>query len=90
MDIPLLFETRGELEKRGIKFDEIWLVYTDKNIQIERLMKRDGIDRGYALKKLEAQIPLDEKLDESDKILYNNKDIEDLRSYVDILLSNLK
>ncbi|WP_105201750.1 dephospho-CoA kinase, partial [Streptococcus suis] len=39
MDIPLLYEAdySGEV-------DEVWLVYVDRAQQLERLMKRNGLD----------------------------------------------
>ena len=46
----------------------------EKNIQIERLMKRDNITYDYAISKINAQIPLEEKLQYADYIIDNNLD----------------
>lgn len=89
LDIPLLFENMEEFNKRGIVFYEIWLVYLDRDTQIERLMVRDSIEEEYAISKIESQMPLEDKLKSSDKIIYNNDTIEDLESYIEILLSKL-
>lgn len=43
------------------RVDEVWVVYADKETQVSRLMRRDGIDRAEALQRLAAQMPMDEK-----------------------------
>ena len=40
MDIPLLFE-----QDYASWFNETWLVYVDRDIQVERLMKRDHLSK---------------------------------------------
>ncbi|MTI66721.1 MAG: dephospho-CoA kinase [Firmicutes bacterium] len=71
LDIPLLLETRKELEGKGINFDEIWLVYAYENQQLDRLMKRDNLDKESAIKRIKAQKPLNEKINEADVVIYN-------------------
>ena len=56
MDIPLLFEQGYETW-----FDETWLVYVDRDTQIERLMKRDSLSIDAAEARLVSQWPLDKK-----------------------------
>lgn len=77
VDIPLLFENEKVNEKFGLSFDEIWLVYVDREIQIERLMKRDGISRDYAEKKINSQISVEEKRKKSDVIIDNSGTLEE-------------
>lgn len=55
-DVPLLIETGMH---RG--FDEVILVYVPEPLQIRRLMDRDGISRDEALRKVRAQMPIEEK-----------------------------
>ena len=50
MDIPLLFE-----QDYASWFDETWLVYVDRDIQVERLMKRDRLSKDEAEFRLAAQ-----------------------------------
>ncbi|TJX59993.1 dephospho-CoA kinase [Soehngenia saccharolytica] len=90
IDIPLLFETREILTDRGLVLDEIWLVYCDEKKQIDRLMKRDGIDYEYALKKIKSQLDLNYKKDNSDVIIYNNGSLEELEETIDTLLRKLR
>lgn len=77
VDIPLLFENEKVNEKFGLSFDEIWLVYVDREKQIERLMKRDGISRDYAEKKINSQISVEEKRKKSDVIIDNSGTLEE-------------
>lgn len=77
VDIPLLFENEKVNEKFGLKFDEIWLVYVDREIQIKRLMDRDGISRYYAEKKINSQISVEEKRKKADVIIDNRFTVEE-------------
>jgi dephospho-CoA kinase len=53
---PLLIEA-GVTDR----VDEIWVVTVSPDIQLERLMRRDGITRGEALTMIASQMPLAEK-----------------------------
>ncbi|WP_238321836.1 dephospho-CoA kinase [Carnobacterium jeotgali] len=56
LDIPLLFESGYEKE-----VDQIMVVATSEEVQLERLMERDGIKREEALKKINAQWSISKK-----------------------------
>ena len=81
MDIPLLFE-----QDYSAWFDETWLVYVDRNIQVERLMKRDQLSKDEAESRLAAQWPLEEKKDLASYILDNNGNQDQLLTQVRNLL----
>ncbi|MDR7857047.1 dephospho-CoA kinase [Tissierella sp.] len=89
LDIPLLFEQFDLIENYNIEFTDIWLVYVEKAIQINRLMKRDGISQDEALRKVESQMPIDVKRTRSSKTIINSGDIELLNKQVDELLLEL-
>lgn len=72
MEIPLLYETHAERI-----CDEVWVVWVDRETQMERLMKRDGISREDALKRIEAQMDLDEKARLADVVIDNRHSIEE-------------
>jgi dephospho-CoA kinase len=55
-DIPLLLETGMH---QGLA--EIIVVYVPESVQLERLMRRDSLDREAALARITAQISLEEK-----------------------------
>lgn len=84
VDIPLLVEgkiKRGESEG-SIPFDEIWLVFVEQKIQVERLMKRDGISFEDAKKIIDAQMDLEQKKEFATRIFYNDKDREYLQEQI--------
>ena len=53
---PLLLEAGG-----NSRVDTIWVVTVHPEIQLERLMRRDGITRDQAQKIIDSQMPLSEK-----------------------------
>jgi dephospho-CoA kinase len=57
LDIPLLIEIGA-----AAHFDRVVLVYAEREVQIERLMRRDGFDRAEAERRLASQMPLAEKV----------------------------
>lgn len=87
IDIPLLFENEDLNKKYGLDFDEIWLVYVDRERQIERLMKRDDISKEYAEEKINSQIPVEEKRKKADVIIDNSGTLEETFAQVE---ENLK
>ena len=70
MDIPLLFE-----QDYVSWFDETWLVYVDRYVQVERLMKRDHLSKNEAEFRLAAQWPLEKKKYLASHVL-NNMEIK--------------
>lgn len=78
VDIPLLIETLDDLNLHGIWFDEIWLVYVDKDIQLKRLMERDLISKDEAIKRIKAQMPMDMKIKFATRIIDNSGDKDEL------------
>lgn len=89
LDIPLLFEVYNRIDEYGITLDEIWLVYTDKENQLMRLMERDNIGKDEALSKIHSQLNLEEKIDKSTRVLLNNGDIQLLEENLDRLLAEI-
>ena len=77
-EIPLLFE--NGLEKG---FDLIINVSTKKENQITRLKKRDGISKKKAQKKIDTQIPDEEKQKRANVNIFNNNDVKDLHSQLE-------
>ena len=81
MDIPLLFE-----QDYANWFDETWLVYVDRAVQVERFMKRDQLSKDGAESRLAAQWSLEEKKKLATHILDNNGSRDQLVSQVVRLL----
>ena len=63
-DIPLLFET-------GLNnaFDHVVVVACPAELQIDRIIKRDGISDIEARKRLAAQLPIQDKTDQADWVV---------------------
>ena len=84
MDIPLLFE-----QNYASWFDETWLVYVNRDVQMERLMKRDQISKEAAESRLNSQWPLERKISLSSHSLDNNGNQEQLIAQVVQLLEEM-
>lgn len=89
LDIPLLIEELDHFKKSGLSFDEIWLVYTDLDKQLKRLMKRNNLDLDEAKKRVNAQMSIELKKKYATKIIDNNKDMNYLKKQVKELLDTL-
>ncbi|MFR7761356.1 MAG: dephospho-CoA kinase [Peptoniphilus grossensis] len=89
VDIPLLFENEDVNKKYGLDFDEIWLVYVDRETQIKRLMDRDEISREYAEEKINSQISVEEKRKKADVIIDNSGTLEETFKQVEKNLKKL-
>ncbi len=90
LDIPLLFETIDYLSSYNLNLKEIWMVYSDLDTQIKRLMERDNIDMDEAISKINAQIDVEEKKDMSTRLLLNNGNLEELERNLDHMLGILE
>ncbi|MBZ2120404.1 dephospho-CoA kinase [Streptococcus infantis] len=84
MDIPLLFE-----QEYASWFDEIWLVYVNRDVQLDRLMKRDQISKEAAESRLNSQWPLERKISLASHSLDNNGNQEQLIAQVVQLLDEM-
>ncbi len=71
LDVPLLFETKEYFSKYGLNLNEVWLVYADRNTQIDRIMTRDGFSREEAERRIDSQMDIEEKLSLADRVIEN-------------------
>ncbi|PHI13054.1 dephospho-CoA kinase [Fusobacterium polymorphum] len=72
-DVPLLFESGIE------KFcDKILVVISDYEIQLNRIVERDKIDRELASKIIKSQLSNKERIKKADVVIENNSSLEDL------------
>ena len=84
VSIPLLFETGFDK-----LFDKIIFVQCDDKLRLERLMKRNNFTKEQALKRMNAQMPQDEKINKSDFVIHNNSTKEELAVQVNELLKKI-
>lgn len=83
-DVPLLFETG-----MYTLCDKNILVYVNEDIQIERLIARDGITKELAKKIIDSQMSLDEKKSKSDILIENNDSLEELEKKVEMVYKKI-
>ena len=83
-EVPLLFEKNLQS-----KVDLIILLHTKKDIQLERLSKRDSSSLEVNQKILNSQMPFENKKDLAHFILENNTDNRSLIIQADEMIKNL-
>jgi dephospho-CoA kinase len=79
LDVPLLYE--AHMEKLC---DQVWVVWVSREIQIKRLMERNGFTQDEAIKRIESQISLDEKARQADVVIDNSGSLEETIRFVTI------
>lgn len=77
VDVPLLFES----DWVG-RFAAVVLVYVPRAVQIQRLMKRDGVSRSQARAALSAQMDIEQKRGLAQFVVDNSGPITDTHSQV--------
>ncbi|QNK48325.1 dephospho-CoA kinase [Peribacillus frigoritolerans] len=82
MDIPLLFES-----KLTFMVDKTLLIYVDEQVQLKRLMNRNGLSEAEALARINSQMPLADKKALADAVIDNNGDINETKRQVKAILS---
>ncbi|MDR1554496.1 MAG: dephospho-CoA kinase [Campylobacteraceae bacterium] len=84
VDIPLFFEKDGVYEAELTA-----VVYSPKEQQLKRLMKRMGLNEEEAKKRLDAQIDIEVKRQKADIVIDNSKDLthlqNEIKKFVEIL-----
>ena len=77
LDVPLLFEAEWNR-----MVDRIWLVYVSEDVQIARLMKRNGYTKEAAKARIRSQFPLREKRRRADCIIENDGTLKEMTAQV--------
>ncbi|HOV42752.1 MAG TPA: dephospho-CoA kinase [Syntrophothermus lipocalidus] len=72
LDVPLLFES-GMYRLA----DEIWVVWANEKVQLERLMEREGFTPEEAWQRIRAQMPLEEKARRADRVINNSGTLDE-------------
>ncbi len=82
LDIPLLFESKLES-----LVDKIIVVSVTKELQLERLMKRNQLTEEEAVSRIRAQMPLEEKTARADQVIDNSGTLEETRQRLDEVIT---
>lgn len=72
-DIPLLYETGGET-----LCDRVVVVASSPNLQLQRLAQRKSLKTSDAEQMIKSQMPLEDKIQRADHVVWNNSDRETL------------
>ena len=84
VDIPLFFEG-----KRYEFFDKVAVVYAPKDTLIERVMKRNRLDRVAAKHRVELQTDIEQKRAMADFVIDNSGDLENLKRETQAFLEKI-
>jgi dephospho-CoA kinase len=85
MDIPLLLEAG-----MGNDLAEVIVVYVPENLQLERLMNRDGIDKQAAMARIRSQMPIEKKRKLATIVIDNSSTLSDSRKRALAVFNRLK
>jgi len=83
-EIQLLFEAHYTEV-----FDGTAVVAVDASTQLQRLMARNNLDEAEALARINAQMPLTEKIQRADFVIHNDAGLEATRAQVLALIKRL-
>ena len=83
VDIPLFFE------KMHYPIPKSLVIYTPKDIQIQRLMKRDNIDENEAKLKISNQMDIEEKRKLADMVIDNSQNLKHLQAEVERIIGEI-
>ena len=84
IDIPLFFE------KKNYNIDEVLVVYTTPKLQLQRLMKRENLNKEDAKKKISLQMSIEDKKNMGSFVVDNSGSLKHLQSEVDKFITYIK
>lgn len=77
LDMPLLLEINWQL-----RVEAVWVVQVPLEVQIERVMMRNGFTREQVLDRVHKQMPTENKLNYADVVIDNSRSPEDTKRQV--------
>ncbi len=86
LDVPLLFETEELIDI----CKSIIVVYSNIDIQVRRLMKRNDLTEEEAGQRINKQMPISEKIKKANIYVNNNYDFTNLEKEVEKVLMHIK
>jgi len=84
IDIPLFFETKN------YPLSPVAVVYAPRSLQLERLIKRDGLTQEEAMQRLDAQIDIEQKRRMADYVIDNSGDLKHLQKQIELFVDQIK
>lgn len=83
IDIPLFFE------KMHYPIPKSLVIYTPKDIQVQRLMSRDGITEDEAKLKISNQMDIEKKKELADYVIDNSTNLKNLQNEVERIIKEV-
>lgn len=84
VDIPLLYETEQE-----DLFEKILVVYVPREVQIQRLIARNGLTEEQARARLDSQMDIELKREKADYVIDNSGDPAETEKQIERLMDRL-
>lgn len=84
IDIPLFFENGAYDIKDSV------VVYTPRDVQLDRFMKRNKYSKDESLKRIASQMPIDEKKAKATWVIDNSKNLKHLQQEVEDFVGIIK
>ncbi len=84
VDLPLFFEKQNYDE-----FDKVLVVYAPKELQIQRVTKRDNVSEEDAKAILNNQMDIEEKRKKANFVIDNSKDLKHLQKEIEKFLQKI-
>jgi dephospho-CoA kinase len=85
LDIPLFFESKNYAE-----LSPIAVVYVPKELQLQRVIARDGLSKNDAINRINSQIDIEAKKKAADFVIDNSGLSDNLASQVNIFLEKVE
>jgi dephospho-CoA kinase len=85
VDIPLLYETGA-----AAAFDRVIVVAASRETQLRRMISERGLAPGLASNIISAQLPLGEKIQQADHVIWNDSTVSNLDGQSRLLAAWLK
>ena len=83
-DIPLLYEVNRERD-----FEAVIVAACHSDVQLRRLMERDALSEADARRRIDAQLPIEEKVRRADFVIRTDGSFDDTNQKVDALARQL-
>ena len=84
-DVPLLYETGRDKD-----FNAVIVVACPRDMQLQRLMERNKLSKEDAERRLNAQLPIDQKVKKATHVIRTDGTFDETNSQVDALIAQLK
>lgn len=84
LNVPLLFETGMD-----VLCDETWTLTAPADVQLARVMERDGLTREQAISRIESQMAMEDRNARATRVINSDRPIEKTRSELNQLYQQL-